>query len=451
MEKVNLMKFDSFIESLAGSIYPTVAKTTQVIRKEFAIEHVNRIDNLYYFLFGKDRCNDQIIKHTIENKGFKILHHSHELYFNRYLDEGSYLSQCKNYMLSFYSRWKDGFKSVQVLNLETKQLSIHSQINMKEKAIENSYFNSLSKMLILKSYSINEPFSNKLYLTNYDYPHIGHNLWNGLSGWSGVNLDRIACLSNKEIEVEMNVKSSVFLIKNTGKIELEEAIGNGYFPFHLKNNYISRTLIKENFLIEPKQALKNKNAILISLRTGNRSAINQFDFIKSYISKLSEKVNNLEIFIDGMNLSDKKITEGSHSKINASEEYDIAERLKAKFNQIRIINLVGCTIKENLDTASMVSFVLAPWGAGLAKTSWILDKPTFCYSNKLTLSTKSDLRIYDDEVIVESNNKILFLKPDLIFDIGNDEYRNNFYILDGASDIAVTHTLKYINRGIGNE
>ncbi|GAB2502982.1 hypothetical protein [Microbulbifer agarilyticus] len=382
---------------------------------------------------------------------------------NTTLSENMYLfgEGINQFIVCFSSNWKYGFVSLQIVHPSTRMVYCHVDKGYKDRRIPMQILRDLG--IFLHRY-LSPDFAlpvqglknKKIILTNFNFPHIGHNLWNGLSGWSSlVGFGRK--LRAMYSQVESLVQTSVFpfvvgeekgLSVTTRKIFSEFDLERE-MPIFLKGDFISREVaasISQGAEEDSKKkgqirGLFDSDFILLSLRSGNRTVINETSFFTNLIEKILSKTS-YKVVIDGMNTSDIS-SESSHKNISLQEELLFAKGL-VEIDPSRIFNIVGCSVQENLVYANAAKAVVAPWGAGLAKYSWVCNKPCFVYSNKKTLTSKPDLRIYDSSSVREGAREIDYLCSELVQDVDSysDPYRNNFYLLDGASD----RVLEFIKR-----
>lgn len=382
----------------------------------FGVININELFEELCSEYNKDLTN--FIKHFSKNSGLKVnLIDGNSITSNKLLTENLFYFEKENpFIISFSSNSMVGFSSMQIFNIKGSTVFTLSKLENDDNT--NDWFiNDLSRAIVNINQNpdlLIETPQKKVIITNFNYPHLGHNLWNGISSWGLFNPDDIT-------GVEFLAQSLCYNIKipnvhfTTTKPLLKFDLTNE-LPIFLKTNYINEKTIsyidynsKINKKIKdniPEDLFEKKYAV-ISLRSGNRCVENNYEFNKSVIELILSNADIDYILIDGMNAT--SISErSSHKNINLESELDLANKLIELYPN-KLFSIVGCTVNENLHITEKSSFFVAPWGAGLTKSNWILNKPCYIYSSSLILMSKKDLYIYDSNEFRENANKAWFM------------------------------------------
>lgn len=350
---------------------------------------------------------------------------------------------------------------------------------------KNHLFSYLKKIAL---YLMSEPVLISGSIRN---SHMGHNLWNDLSG-----LDRI--LKNKfignysEIYTFHGVFQDAWIpierfihtnsesinidnrpeVYNINKSDLcSRTYVNGFFHIRINDNYISQDLVDKiiNYNFAKLDCTNNLSLsdgcydvnICIGLRFENRTWVNQLDdfelLLKSIMDNLSGKVR---VFIDGHDLLPGNVTLRSHGEVdNAALENEIRlfslliESLKSGLlslysERLFVFSLVNTPIEYTLFNLSKIDFFIAPWGAGLSKYKWILNKPGLVFTSDVVIKN-SNYKIYEHVKYRENARECVYVAQDYITSHGSDKQSNFFLNVNGV--VEALNSLTFEIEGSGDE
>jgi hypothetical protein len=270
-------------------------------------------------------------------------------------------------------------------------------------------------------------------VTNQSYKHLGHSIWNGVSSIYPIIEDSYIrseidalCINDKVLPDSL--KS--YLIDEKTKVvddPVQYSICNNNLLITFKNNYIpekvATNILRGAIDSSTYDLIKTINTfrqsfypiVLLGLRCGTRSWVDQEIGIKKIMNTLSESFPNIGFIIDGMNAIDDTI-DNSHGNIDLVAELEIAAKFSSAEN---CISTVGKSIEKSLLWCEICDLFIAPWGAGLAKYKWINNKKGIVYSSKCVLESKIDLHIYDDSSFREKAESDIWLNS---YDTTNDDF-----------------------------
>ena len=235
--------------------------------------------------------------------------------------------------------------------------------------------------------------------------HIGHYIWNVVSGWSRLfsivdpeYIDTLASYSGWQVfgGVTELYPDHAARAGSVVRPDSEEAL----YDLILERKAVSLVLLDGHvtastaeriaewsqqhcsslFLAEVERLRQLASPlIMVTLRTENRAWIEQQDGHINIIQELALDYPKVGIIIDGLNAGMAQV--GSHGWMSLDDEQAIADAIIHACPDVRIYNALGCLPQESIVLAQMIDVFLAPIGAGLAKTRWVANKPGVGFSN----------------------------------------------------------------------
>ena len=288
--------------------------------------------------------------------------------------------------------------------------------------------------------------------------HIGHHLWNELSGLmdivTGVAADRYPRIvvqgdpgdgeAYGEIgrlfpelasRVERGLRDDADMIEFCCKNGIQIVrVTDSYVSADLRNRVnrlvrISPAVDKDRILSE--RLLRDRTPVVVlGLRVENRTAVDFQSFCHRIVEHLQQRLGRVAVVIDGHNgrLRDghaesyPSFTEARAAQPPIEIEARIAGSLQAAFKDttVTIIDNIGGSMDSSLFWLDKAAFFVCPWGAGLAKYRWIANKPGVVVSSKWVLENKGDIHIYDDPQYMEEPAEIRFIAPRHVFDFAEE-------------------------------
>ncbi len=281
------------------------------------------------------------------------------------------------------------------------------------------------------------------------WTHIGHQLWNELTG-----IDNILKKTNLVGSVEWVVPDGERAVEFYGPIDklfpqlrgrvlrglrnatdaiqyvysnkrLAVRITQSFVSADLRSrvlNHAASSVSTSRDLMRLKHGAK-KPIILLGLRVENRTLVNLSSFFHFCIERILMAFPESRFIIDGHNVASARGSKyRSHgecideARIVERTEQDIFENLKGHFGDDVVTNSVGLTIAEALQLANQSDFFISPWGAGLAKYRWVCNKPGFIITSKWNLTRRADLGIYDRPDMLEEPSPTYWIDEALVTD-----------------------------------
>ncbi|WP_339891967.1 hypothetical protein [uncultured Alteromonas sp.] len=293
--------------------------------------------------------------------------------------------------------------------------------------------------------------SKKVIITTPNLNHIGHSLWNELSVFSNLlNYNELVRLNNKpKVLLQNNFffnkdKLADFLIRNTSlrrkdlifslNTEDDDSIVITLSDSRMSREF-NRALILEQFGIKPLLA-KPKNKIILSLRVGKRSCENEASLYISLIKKLTQTRSDLDFVIDGVNKLPEWLDHDSGDVRRLDGHYEqekkIAELIKSSVpNPQRVTTCIFENLGNSLAHIRDSLCIISPWGAGLVKYRWLMDKSVFIYGSSVTMSTSHVHKdLYDSHLFIDSNEESVYFSGKSDFVDADRSDRESSYTID---------------------
>lgn len=281
----------------------------------------------------------------------------------------------------------------------------------------------------------------------YSYWHLGHHLWNELSGLDCL-LERIPPAKIPPIYIldagrtEMYGRLEEIFPPLSGLVnrtlcnldELRQTVYRGnWLCVRLNDSRVSRSLatriIHRAQLSAAASDAPNQlkamlrdgyQIILLGLRVENRTVVDFPQFCEELIAFLQLEIGKVAIVLDGHNRPEGATgayishRESSASQSPISVELDIIATLKMRFSnhsQIKIIDTVGEPMSASIFWSTHSRFFVTPWGAGLAKYRWVCNRPGLVLAGHLFQGQQFQhtLHLYDDPSYMESPSPIYFI------------------------------------------
>ena len=215
-----------------------------------------------------------------------------------------------------------------------------------------------------------------------------------------------------EIPREKLIKISKFERENVNKIILD----NKYFALAVRDRFVPEELVNRIyqvalkkctpcFLSKVEMAKKHFPIIWITIRASHRRVwISQVEGIANILKQLHNDYPNLAVVFDGVSRLDR---DNSDKKFSQNEEAMIQSEM-AVVNQIlpllsntniSVYNSIGSMMYESIVWSHAIDLYIAPFGSGLAKVTFIANKPGIVHTNRTGLKNAllKDILLYQRE------------------------------------------------------
>lgn len=263
--------------------------------------------------------------------------------------------------------------------------------------------------------------ASEIIVGQYPIPHIGHYVWNGISGWDSFfkyfprdkKPDAIAYCGNLKMMADV---AEIYpqACNDIGRIIVSEnEIQHAAIPrtrnamlLTLKDDFVTESLARrmlgwaENSVSpEFKSGILEFRSrcfpmLLVNIRLDNRAWVEQEEGFVEVFKALRRNHPTIGFVIDGINTG---VTQGwTHADMSVDRERELSRRLIEGSDGVMIYDSIGCTVAESLVVGDLADGFIGHVGAGMAKYRWISNLPGVAFSNEI-FSTPGhrDGRLYD--------------------------------------------------------
>ncbi|SFK29512.1 hypothetical protein [Celeribacter neptunius] len=274
--------------------------------------------------------------------------------------------------------------------------------------------------------------------------HIGHAIWDEFQGLDriyetygadcGVGVAISADLSAVDVfgpieEIYPELRGRVTRVSQTEEL-LKECVSNRLAPLPVSGRHI-RAGSRERLARHAQQTAEqlgcdySANGVRLTpgafrlafgLRLFNRTPDNLMNVYLEIARRLAAQVPELVVIFDGLNGSSAEgpviSKANSQPRIEGQDNGTKVELGNEHLSQemgfveafcdlhgvknLQVVSCIGTSPLENLAWLSTVNYFVAPYGAGLAKLRWALDKPGFALTGERNLRGLDLLKIYND-------------------------------------------------------
>jgi hypothetical protein len=166
--------------------------------------------------------------------------------------------------------------------------------------------------------------------------------------------------------------------------------------------------------------------VLFGLRVENRTIVGLEEFCDALVDQLSASLGEVVLVVDGHNsrIGEQDSYIWSHGELGAAHkpidlERELVERMQdhSAGTRVQVVSTVGMPITESIACGLHAQALVAIWGAGLAKYRWVCNLPGLIITNHWNLSNLNDLHIYDSPAAMEAPTPVRFIAANLVEDL----------------------------------
>ncbi|WP_419731037.1 hypothetical protein [Lichenicola sp.] len=292
-------------------------------------------------------------------------------------------------------------------------------------------------------------------LTPYPGLHMGHTLWNELSGLDRVRRsvppDRLplVLVQNADQGTEVYGPVAELMPEFAHRVRYLPLLGTDMSEHVYRNrltligafdNHVSRAIADPIIALSERVAAagrdlayaellaaEGRTGILLGLRVNSRSMPDQTEVMALVVRRLAARLGPLLVVVDGSNArvaGDPSSDYGSFGPAGPRaamlEELEIVIQLRRIFQHapdVRIVGTVGAPVLSSVFWASRCRLFVGLWGAGFAKYRWICNLPGLVLTNRHNLDhPQGDLGIYHLPRYTEAPTPLRFIEPGLVTD-----------------------------------
>ncbi len=272
--------------------------------------------------------------------------------------------------------------------------------------------------------------------------HLGHLLWNDLSGIAAL-VDAAPAgrlpsflLCETGSQPEMYGPIDRIFPELQGRVERRAepfmALVDGFYEtraclFRSSGMQVSRSL-RDRIAAPDRQA--EAPVVLLGLRTENRTVHDLPGFCRALVAHLADTIGRALLVVDGHNRHDGDPADGggtmiwSHGELDAQSSPVAAERElvavireAARGTGIEVLSTVGEPVAESVAWGRAARFFVSFWGAGLAKYRWVCNCPGVVLTNRWNLGNLNDLHIYSNPDTMEQPSPMAFVDVNAVHDL----------------------------------
>ena len=165
--------------------------------------------------------------------------------------------------------------------------------------------------------------------------------------------------------------------------------------------------------------------ILFGLRVENRTLADLGGFLRAFATYLARRYPNAMLVLDGHNARGE-VAGGrvikSHGEHGGGSPIDVERALVATLRTamagapLIVLDTIGRPLSYSLAWAGACHCFVSIWGAGLAKYRWVCNKPGYVLSNRSNLTARPDLRIYDAPEYMDDPTALVMVDAALVQD-----------------------------------
>ncbi len=279
--------------------------------------------------------------------------------------------------------------------------------------------------------------------------HLGHQLWNELSGidhflrsafgphwpkWivSGPDVELWGPIDQVFPQLQGRVDRSAHNVDAAIKASYDTGaclvrITSEYVSAELRAS-LQRIVEADPVHGEVRRAIEGRArldapVILIGLRVENRTIVDLLDFCEELLERVASAFPGAILVLDGHNSGSDGHVIVSHGELAARRpalevERQIATHLRRLQvgRDVMVVDTLGAPIWASLAWCGQADYFFSIWGASLSKYRWACNKPGLVVTSRWNRTHRADLHIYDSPEFMEGPSKLVFAAPEIATD-----------------------------------
>ena len=288
--------------------------------------------------------------------------------------------------------------------------------------------------------------------------HIGHHLWNDLSGIEALCdaipaalLPTTMIIGASDGHAELFGPIDRLFPATIGHVDrslpdvdsfIRWTYGHDVWPTRITRAHISKALrhrvmrhlaeygeattIRANFASRGRSG-QAPPVVVFGLRVEDRTMVDLQAFCEAFVAFMVERHPGSVIIFDGHNSrpgdpSGAVIKGMAYTLAHQPPEQveaAIVASLASQYDTapVTIIGTIGQSIVASLAWCREADAAFVIWGAGLAKYRWLANLPTLMVTNRVNIESRFDRMIYHDAAFMEAPSPAVFADPALITDM----------------------------------
>ncbi len=168
--------------------------------------------------------------------------------------------------------------------------------------------------------------------------------------------------------------------------------------------------------------------VLVGLRVENRTMVEMKPFLDGLVRSIASRHPGAVIVFDGHNASvgagpgggrtirSHGEREGGPRPTEVERELVAAVRDDARCLDVTIADTIGQPVASSIGWCLAADCFVSVWGASLAKYRWACNRPGFVITSRANLQGRPDLHIYDSPRYVEDPSPMIFVAAEAVED-----------------------------------
>ena len=308
--------------------------------------------------------------------------------------------------------------------------------------------------------------------------HIGHHLWNDLSGFEALcnalppdHLPTTVIIGAPDGSAEFFGPIEALFPEMRGHIDrsfenvdafIRWVYEHDVWPARITREYVSISLRARvmNHLAMSDEAAQVQSMpltqsdrrhrapiVMFGLRVEDRTLVHLHAFCESFVSFMVEHHPDSTIVFDGYNrrpgAMSKSVNPGMVHHLSSKPPEDVEIALvnslieQSVGKPVTIIGTTGQSVATSLAWCQRADAAFAIWGAGLSKIRWLANLPTMIVTGRTNMLHRSDIAIYHDPTFMEASAPVLFPDPSLVEDAPDHIALAYGFIQDGRECFTV--------------
>lgn len=287
-------------------------------------------------------------------------------------------------------------------------------------------------------------------IVKYHQDHLGHHLWNELSGVEHIvnNVSEsklpkvfICGAAHSEMygpvdKIFPELSGRVTRLDTNMRKFAELCYREGHHVLLACSQYVSRSLAQRivalpeanDELRMSKERYESLRAqgfriVMFGLRVENRTVVNIGEFVQYVVALIAQELGKVAIVIDGHNSmsgdtsrSCSSYAERTAVKPPMEVENEVVDQLRERFKgekSIAVLSTIGAPISESIFWCNRSVFFITPWGAGLAKYRWVCNQRGLVLTSPhfLREAGEETIHLYDSPMFMEHPTPLEFVSP----------------------------------------
>ncbi len=283
--------------------------------------------------------------------------------------------------------------------------------------------------------------------------HIGHYVWNDLSGQLALLRDAPRSLPISVIIGASQGQSEFFgpihkiFPPLAGRVDrtlpdkesfVQWAHESGCVPVRFTKNFVSAGLrdavrgaveateAYRRVAEEIERRYRGRPVFIVGIRLDDRTFIDNAGFHAGLLDHVRQAHPDAVLVFDGRNARPEgaagemipAMKDAIATRNPAQAEQALVDHLVQRFQGtgLAIVSTIGQPVQTSMSWCYHARLAIALWGAGLAKYRWLANLPSLILTSRFNLQHRNDLDIYESDRFMEAPSPVLYPDPAFVTD-----------------------------------